>query len=121
MARMHWQKNLSVRLAHSDLYGLGFAQHTSTQGTLAAGMLSIQELLIRIRWDNDTDLPPIKIKYYDRVMESLINIPHASMHFDPDNPGCVDITDVDGACHRISLHCIKAVYRDEELIWERFH
>lgn len=94
--------------------------HINTRD-FAPSMLSIHELLISIRWDNDTNLPPIKIKYYDRVMESLINIPHASMHFDPDNPGCVDITDVDGACHRIALHCIKAVYRDEKLIWERFH
>ncbi|BBA37155.1 putative uncharacterized protein [Methylocaldum marinum] len=84
-------------------------------------MLPIQDLLNRIRWDEDFGRAAFSIGYYDRVEKTIVVIPMKSIGFPPDRPGVFELTDSEGGQHTIPLHRIKVVYRNGELIWQRTH
>jgi uncharacterized protein (UPF0248 family) len=84
-------------------------------------MLPIQELLNRIRWDEDFGRAEFSIGYYDRIEKTIVVSPLKGIDFPADRPGVFELTDPDGRTHTIPLHRIKVVYRNGELIWERTH
>lgn len=84
-------------------------------------MKTIRTLLDRIRWDQEYGRGRFAIGYYDRLEERIIVVPFAAVHFDPDDHFSFLLTDAAGEVHTIPLHRVYAVYRDEELIWQREH
>ena len=84
-------------------------------------MIPIQDLLHRIRWDAEFGRAEFQVGYYDRIERSLVLKPLAEFTFPKDRPGVFEWTDCAGELHTVPLHRIKAVYRNDELIWHRAH
>jgi len=82
-------------------------------------MIPIQDLLHRIRWDEDFGRGEFVIGYYDRIEHELILVPLREIEFPNDSPGIFELFDHEGWMHTIPLHRVKAVYKDGELIWRR--
>ena len=83
--------------------------------------MPIHELLNRIRWDREFGQGNFVIGYYDRVEDRIIRVPLREIFFEPEDHFSFDLIDHDGVLHRIPLHRIKEVYKDEVLIWHREH
>lgn len=84
-------------------------------------MRPIQDLLDRIRWDEDFGRAEFAIGYYDRIEKTIVVAPLKGIDFPADRPGMFELTDSEGEKHTIPLHRIKVVYRNGELIWQRTH
>lgn len=92
------------------------------QGLLLAGkkdMQPIQELLNRIRWDDEFAKADFRVGYYDRLEHRLIQIPFRELYFDPADHFAFQILDEEGVVHNIPLHRVKELYRNGEIIWQR--
>jgi len=79
-------------------------------------MITIKELLNKIKWDKRENPDGYRIYYYDRVLDKLIEVKYN------------DILDIEGLFARIMhngrkieipLHRIKQVRKKGKLIWER--
>jgi uncharacterized protein (UPF0248 family) len=84
-------------------------------------MIPIHEVLSRIRWDRQFGEGDFVIGYYDRVEDAVIRVPMRELFFPPDNHFAFDLIDQDGVLHRVPLHRIREVYRNDKLIWHRAH
>jgi len=84
-------------------------------------MITIRELLNRIRWDRDYARGDFAVGYYDRLEARIIIVPFAALEFDPDDHFSFQLTDADGQVHTVPLHRVCEVYRNGELIWQREH
>ena len=82
-------------------------------------MITIHELLNRIKWDAAFGRADFVIAYYDRVSDSIIKVPLKSLFFDKDDHFDFELIDDNGETHTIPLHRIRQVYRDDKLIWQR--
>jgi len=79
----------------------------------------IHQLLARIRWDSRFGRARFAIGYYDRVERAILIVPLAEVRFPPGQHGVFEVYDPEGALHRIPFHRVRAVYRDDRLIWTR--
>jgi uncharacterized protein (UPF0248 family) len=84
-------------------------------------MITIRELLNRIRWDRDYARGDFSVGYYDRLEERIILVPFATLEFDPDDHFSFRLVDADGQDHTIPLHRVYEVYHNGECIWRREH
>lgn len=84
-------------------------------------MIPIQELLARIRWDDEFAKGDFVIGYYDRVAEMVIQVPLRQIHVTQGDHFFFQITDPDGSIHEIPFHRVREVYKNKELIWHREH
>ena len=84
-------------------------------------MIPIHELLNRIRWDEAFAKGSFVIGYYDRVEDSVILVPISRVHVTPGDHFSFQVTDPDGYTHDVPFHRVKAVYKNNELIWHREH
>lgn len=82
-------------------------------------MITIRELLNRIRWDREYGRGEFTVGYYDRVEGRIILVPLVRVHFDPDEHFSFKLTDAEGEPLSIPLHRVCEVYRNGELIWRR--
>lgn len=82
-------------------------------------MITIRELLNRIRWDREFGQAEFAVGYYDRLEERIIVVPFGAIEFDPEDHFSFRLTDVAGQVHNVPLHRVCAVYRNGECIWER--
>lgn len=82
-------------------------------------MKTIQEILNRIRWDENFAKSHFKIAYYDRLERKLITVDFDELLFSPDDHFSFRLIDSNGDTHSIPYHRIKAVYQNEKLIWHR--
>lgn len=82
-------------------------------------MIPIHELLSRIRWDWKFGSGHFEIGYYDRVVDRMIREPFTNIIFDGDDRSTIMVIDKEGVSHRIPLHRIYQVFKDNVLIWER--
>ncbi|HEY8037716.1 MAG TPA: DUF504 domain-containing protein [Methylobacter sp.] len=82
-------------------------------------MIPIQELLHRIRWDQEFGRGEFVIGYYDRIGHEIILVPFIETTFPKDAPGVFELIDHEGKTHTIPLHRVRSVYKDGELIWFR--
>ena len=82
-------------------------------------MITIRELLNRIRWDRDYGRGEFTVGYFDRVEERIILVPLVRVRFDPDDRFSFQLTDAAGEPLAIPLHRVCEVYRNGELIWRR--
>jgi uncharacterized protein (UPF0248 family) len=81
-------------------------------------MIPIQDLLSRIRWDEDFGRARFEIAYYDRVEKSVIRVPVPRSLLGRDT-FFLDVIATDGTAHSVPLHRVRAVWRDGVQIWER--
>ena len=82
-------------------------------------MISIHELLNRIRWDKDFGKGSLEIGYLDHVEGKIIRIPLRELHFEPGNSFSFDLQTREGVVITIPLHRIREVYKDGLPIWSR--
>ena len=82
-------------------------------------MITIRDLLNRIRWDREYGRGEFAIGYFDRVEERTIVVPLAQVRFDPADHFSFQLTDAAGEPLNIPLHRVCEVYRNGELIWHR--
>lgn len=82
-------------------------------------MITIRELLNRIRWDRDYGRGTFAIGYFDRLAGRIIVVPLVQVRFDPHDHFSFQLVDAAGELLSIPLHRVRQVYRNGELIWHR--
>ena len=82
-------------------------------------MITIHELLNRIRWDAEFARGNFQLGYYDRAENRVILVPFQEVSFPSDSPQAFELTDVEGQTHRVPFHRVREVYRDSQCIWRR--
>lgn len=84
-------------------------------------MITIRELLNRIRWDEDFGRGEFAIGYFDRVARQIVVVPLGTVRFHVGEQVSLLLFAPDGVPLSIPLHRIYQVYRNGELIWHREH
>jgi uncharacterized protein (UPF0248 family) len=84
-------------------------------------MIPIQDLLNRIRWDEEFGRAQFQIGYYDRIAHDLVLKALADISFPKDSHSIFEWNDAEGVTHTVPLHRIKRVFRNGKLIWQRSH
>ncbi|MCL7419855.1 MAG: DUF504 domain-containing protein [Methylobacter sp.] len=84
-------------------------------------MMPIQDLLNRIRWDEEFGRAQFQIGYYDRIAHALVLKALADITFPKDSRSIFEWNDAEGVTHTVPLHRIKQVIRNGKLIWQRSH
>ncbi len=79
-------------------------------------MITIKELLNRIKWDRKLKPSEYSIFYYDRILDKLIEVKYNDILKIED--GFLEIKS-DNKIIEIPLHRIKKVTRNGKLIWQR--
>jgi uncharacterized protein (UPF0248 family) len=82
-------------------------------------MKTVQEILNRIRWDESFAKHRYKIAYFDRLQHDLITVDFHDLQFTPDDHFCFQLVDQYGEPHSIPYHRVRAIYQNDELIWQR--
>ncbi|MCU0578964.1 MAG: DUF504 domain-containing protein [Desulfobacterota bacterium] len=82
-------------------------------------MISIQDLLSRIRWDKNFGKGSFEIGYFDHVERKIIRVPLQELHFEPGNSFSFDLHTAGGEVITIPFHRIREVCRDGLPIWSR--
>ena len=82
-------------------------------------MQPIQDLLNRIRWDQEFSRGRFEVSYYDRVEKRMIRVPFQELQFEKNDHFAFELLDAYGEVHSIPLHRVHQVYINGELIWER--
>lgn len=82
-------------------------------------MKPVQDMLNRIRWDKMWADDDFKIGYYDRVGQQVIIVAFQEIIFLKDDHFSFEVIDQEGELHSVPYHRIKAIYRNERLIWHR--
>ena len=82
-------------------------------------MISIQELLSRIRWDREFGRGEFVIGYYDRIDKRIVKVALAQVAFTADSHASFEAVEANGSVHSVPYHRVREVYRDGELIWRR--
>ncbi len=82
-------------------------------------MIPIQELLSRIRWDEEFGQGTFRLGYYDRVEDRIMYVDFEELFFEPGDHFTFELVDIDGVVHHVPLHRIREVYRNGDLIWHR--
>lgn len=83
------------------------------------GMIPINELLNRIRWDPEFARGRFELGYYDRVMGRIILVAVKDLSFPTDAPQTFRVSDPDGRIHRVPFHRVREIYKDGQRIWHR--
>jgi uncharacterized protein (UPF0248 family) len=79
----------------------------------------LEELLHRIKWDQEFGKGAFALGYYDRVAHEENIVPFESVTMDPERPGTFSLHDEYGVVARIPLHRVRTVYKDGVVIWQR--
>jgi len=82
-------------------------------------MIPIQELLNRIKWDNEFGQADFIIGYHDRFEKQIIKVPLKELFFDKEDHFDFKLIDDMDDIHTIPLHRIRQVYRNGKLVWHR--
>jgi uncharacterized protein (UPF0248 family) len=82
-------------------------------------MIPIQDLLHRIRRDPEFGQGEFVIDYCDRVEHGIVCVPFREINFPKYGPGVFELLYHEGQTHTISLHRVKSVYKNGEMIWHR--
>ncbi|UCH47885.1 MAG: DUF504 domain-containing protein [Betaproteobacteria bacterium] len=82
-------------------------------------MMPIQDLLNRIRWDEQFGRGKFVIGYYDRVADNIVKVPFERIQFREGEHFAFEAIEADGSVHNVPFHRVREVWRDNELIWHR--
>ena len=78
-------------------------------------MITIQDLLNKIKWDKRESPEEYFIFYYDRVVDNLLKIPYTKIKRIEGSFMVLDNEDESN----IPLHRVRKVMKNNEIIWER--
>lgn len=84
-------------------------------------MQPVQDILNRIRWDENWKGDEFKIGYYDRIEHRLIVVAFNEIRFPKGDHFTFEVIDRDGELHSVPFHRVKAIFRNGDLIWHREH
>lgn len=84
-------------------------------------MITILELLNRIRWDREYAQGDFAVGYYDRMEDRIIVVPFDAISFGRDDHFSFELTGIGGQTQTIPLHRVYEVYRNGKCIWKREH
>ena len=82
-------------------------------------MQPVQELLSRIRWDKAYGAARFSVAYYDRVAQEVKIVPFRELCFDSDDHFAFGVVDEIGEVHWVPYHRVRALYRNDAVIWRR--
>ncbi len=82
-------------------------------------MQPAQDLLNRIRWDQEFGDADFEIGYYDRVEDRIIRVPFAALNFPTDDHLVFELLDSAGEVRRIPYHRVREIHRNGRCIWSR--
>ncbi len=82
-------------------------------------MIPIQDLLNRIKWDEDFGQGSFEIGYYDRVDEKIIIVPFQQIEFKEGDHFSFIVTGSFDEMVSIPFHRVRQVFKEGQLIWER--
>jgi uncharacterized protein (UPF0248 family) len=82
-------------------------------------MQTIQELLSRIRWDEQLASDNFEIGYFDRVEHRIIRVSFKELRFSENDHYSFEIIDEDEELHSIPYHRVREIYQNGILIWQR--
>lgn len=82
-------------------------------------MQPVQDLLNRIRWDQDYAEADFEIGYYDRVEDRIIHVPFSALRFPDDDHFAFELFDSSGEFRRVPFHRVREIYRNGRCIWRR--
>lgn len=82
-------------------------------------MITIKQLLDRIRWDREFGRGDFAIGYYDRVARRIIRVPLQDLRIDPADHFAFDVLGSEGELHHVPFHRVRQVFKDGTLIWRR--
>jgi uncharacterized protein (UPF0248 family) len=82
-------------------------------------MITIEELLQRIRWDPQFGRGSFTIGYYDRIRRGIVTVPLEQIHLEPGNHFSFTAVEPDGTVHDVPFHRVREVHRDGACIWRR--
>jgi len=82
-------------------------------------VITIRELLNRIRWDPEYGRGEFAIGYFDRIEKRVVVIPLGEARFSGGDNSSFQLVDAEGEPVSIPLHRVCEVYRNGELVWNR--
>lgn len=82
-------------------------------------MITIINLLNKIKWDNREKDNQFKIGYYDRIGNKLIFINFEDIIFEKGNKFNFCLKGAEEEIHEIPFHRIKQVIKNDEIMWIR--
>lgn len=82
-------------------------------------MMPIQNLLNRIRWDEDFARGEFTLGYYDRIEDRIIRVRLRDIVFPPGDHFAFEVIDDEGALHSVPYHRVREVLKDGTFIWSR--
>lgn len=86
---------------------------------ITPAVITIDQLLNRIRWDREFGRGDFTIGYYDRVQRRIIVVPLRELAIDPADHFAFDVLDTNGELHHVPFHRVRRVFKDGKLIWHR--
>lgn len=84
-------------------------------------MKPVHDILNRIRWDQGWAADDFKIGYYDRIEHQIIIVNFKEITFPKNDHFSFEVIDHEGELHSVPFHRVKAIYRNDHLIWHREH
>lgn len=82
-------------------------------------MKPVQDILNRIRWDENLAGSDFKIGYYDRLEQQIIVVAFKELIFPRDEHFSFDVIDHEGVLHSVPYHRVRDIYQNGQLIWHR--
>jgi len=82
-------------------------------------VITINQLLNRIRWDREFGRGDFVVGYYDRVQRRIITVPLRELSIDPADHFAFDVLDDNGELHHVPFHRVRRVFKGGKLIWHR--
>jgi uncharacterized protein (UPF0248 family) len=82
-------------------------------------LITIKQLLDRIRWDREFGRGDFAIGYYDRVARRILRVRLQDLRIDPADHFAFDVRGSEGELHHVPFHRVRQVFKDGTLIWHR--
>lgn len=82
-------------------------------------MVSIVDLLNRIRWDEAFGKGSFAIGYEDHMLEGYVYVPFEEIIFEEGDHFAFQLKNEKGELITIPFHRVREVHKDGELIWQR--
>jgi len=83
-------------------------------------VVPIEELLDRIRWDQEFGKGDFEIGYEDHIEEKIIRVLFQNIVFKKGNHSSFQVVNVECEIRTIPFHRVREVYKDGNLIWHRY-
>jgi uncharacterized protein (UPF0248 family) len=82
-------------------------------------MISIVDLLNRIRWDREFAKGAFVIGYEDHMLDHYVYVPFKELRFEEGDHFSFGLRNERGELVTIPFHRVREVRKDNEIIWQR--